>query len=211
MPSISLGCVWDGKVNVVSEASLRHPGYDYYAWVDIGMHASMPYAGIFRKHRGGAWPHPAKLAALPHDKVSISHSGLTCNKGKSNPFEFWHCAAATAFVVPAKILPDVHKLFYDTVEECIQFWRDGHTWRPAKGGEYGGYACMSEQMIFSVMARDHPDMFHFIGHGWGAIAANLTTDTVSFNNGMDRESTSGLIDFLNGEERSIEESARQKI
>lgn len=201
-PSISLGCIWNGKMGILSDAARRHPGYDLYAWVDIGMHASKAYVDTFRAHGDLPWPHPSKLAKLPLDKVSISHSGLNCDKMQDRPWEFWHCAAATAFVVPAQILPKVHKMFYEKLEQCIQFWSDGHTHAPEKGGTYGGYACLSEQMIMSVMARENPGMFHWIGHGWGAAAANLTTDKLIFQ-GAPSEQTE-LMDWLGS---SPEESA----
>ncbi|CAK0881534.1 unnamed protein product [Prorocentrum cordatum] len=170
-PSISLGCVWDGKISILSRAAVEHPDYDLYAWVDVGMHASGTSGEIFRGHGQKPWPHPKKLAMLPLDKISISHSGVNCNKMWNKPFEFWHCAAATAFVVPRSILFTVEKLFYSKLEDpprCIEHWQHHNkTYVERDETYFGGYGCLSEQMILSVIARENPELFNWVGHGWG--------------------------------------------
>jgi len=180
-PSISLGCVWDGKISVMARAARDHPDYDLYGWIDVGMHASGTSGAIFRQHHQQPWPHPKKLAMLPLDKISISHSGLNCNKMRKQPFAFWHCVAATAFVIPRSIIFEVERLFYNKLEECIAYWQNKDRVYLERGADYfGGFGCLSEQMLLSVMARDRPDLFNWVGHGWGRIAANLTTDAMDF-------------------------------
>jgi len=205
-PSISLGCVWDGKISILSRAAVEHPDYDLYAWVDVGMHASGTSGEIFRGHGQKPWPHPKKLAMLPLDKISISHSGVNCNKMWNKPFEFWHCAAATAFVVPRSILFTVEKLFYSKLEECIEHWQHHNkTYVERDETYFGGYGCLSEQMILSVIARENPELFNWVGHGWGKIAANLTTDAMNFaERGQGREDLFGWLasDDEEGEDSS---------
>lgn len=199
-PSVSLGCIWDGKVGILSRAMEEHPAYDLYAWVDIGMHADKRYMDTFKGHNQEPWPHPRKLALIPKDKVTISHSGINCDRYSDQPFKFWHCAAATTFVVPKAVLPWFHREFYKTLNECIQFWSDGHTSPNEKGDVFGGYGCLSEQMIMSIIARDSPNMFNWIGHGWGAAAANLTTDKITFSEAaMASNTTSDLFDWLSAD------------
>lgn len=165
----------------MTDAKKRHPGYDFYGWVDVGMHASGVYAPIFRGHGDKPWPHPNKLKQLPKDKITISHSGIDCNKMEDKPWQFWHCAAATAFVVPKGMMDKVNRMFYSTLDKCMKFWSDGHTHSPVRGGVYAGYPCLSEQMIMSVMARENPDLFNWMGHGWGAAAADLTAEQRIFD------------------------------
>mmetsp|Transcript_102131 Transcript_102131/g.266526 ORF Transcript_102131/g.266526 Transcript_102131/m.266526 type:complete len:353 (+) Transcript_102131:94-1152(+) len=180
-PSISLGCVWDGKISVLSRAAREHPDYDLYAWVDVGMHASGTSRDVFRSHDRKPWPHPKKLAMLPLDKISISHSDVNCKQHWNEPFSFWHCAAATAFVVPRSLVSTLEKLFYRKLQECIEYWehRD-RVYIESDNASFGGYGCLSEQMILSVIARNQPRLFNWVGQGWGRIAANLTTDAMDF-------------------------------
>jgi hypothetical protein len=180
-PSISLGCVWDGKISILSRAAVEYPDYDLYAWVDVGMHASGSSGVIFRHHDQKPWPHPKKLAMLPLDKISISHSGANCNRMRNHPFEFYHCAAATLFVIPRSILFEVEKLFYDKLHECVEFWQHhDKAYYERDDAYFGGFGCLSEQMILSVIARDRPELFNWVGHGWGKIAANLTIEAMDF-------------------------------
>merc|ERR1740121_1101741 len=150
-PSISLGCVWDGKISILSRAAREHPDYDLYAWVDVGMHASGTSRDVFRSHDRKPWPHPKKLAMLT-----------------------------------------LEKLFYRKLQECVEYWehRD-RVYIEGDNAYFGGYGCLSEQMILSVIARNQPRLFNWVGQGWGRIAANLTTDAMDF-----AERDSGAEDIL---------------
>lgn len=164
VPGISLGCIWNGKIGMLPRAARAHPEYAFYGWLDIGMHAMKKHWVTFRNHSGHPWPHPNKLALLPTSAVSASHSWQP-NCKMCQPWEFCYCFAATTFIVPRGIIFEVEELFYQKMEECIAY----------HNGTANGYPCLSEQVIMSQVVRERPDLFNWIGIGWGAITAELTT------------------------------------
>lgn len=182
-PSISLGCIWDGKMSLIARTAEKHPGYKFYAWLDVGMHA-YKYA-IIKKHGGRPWPDAAKLAALPTDRVSVDRT-FECAKCKRGDWDnFCHCIAATSILVPGSMVKEVSDLFYGMMEECFE---------QAKN-KASGWTCISEQHILTQMHKERPGLFNFVDKGYGSMAADLVTQMYE-NHG----SESALFDALTGAE-----------
>lgn len=183
MPSVTLGCVWDGKFSLIGRTAREHPEYGWYAWLDIGMHSGPALEKLFIDWGDKPWPNPEKLKQLPRDKISASRTFAcqTCKEGQYVPF--CHCVAATAFIIPAEIVHEVVDLFYSTLEKCLKDTE----------GRDEGYPCMSEQVIMTQMEMQRPGLYNFIGKGYGDIAGKMTTELANY--GM---SESSLFDFLSG-------------
>lgn len=178
-PSISLGCIWDGKMSLIAKTAKKHPGYKFYAWLDVGMHA---YKFEIIKHHGGRpWPDAAKLASLPSNRVSVDRT-FECAKCKLGDWDnFCHCIAATAMLVPSSMVQEVSDFFYQKMEECFE---------QAKT-KTSGYTCISEQHILTQMQLARPGLFNFVDKGYGSMAADLVTQMYQTH-----DSESALFDML---------------
>jgi len=185
-PSISLGCIWDGKMSLIARTADKHPGYKFYAWLDVGMHA-YKYE-VIKKHGGRPWPDAAKLATLPTDRVSVDRT-FECAKCKRGDWDnFCHCIAATSILVPGSMVKEVSDLFYRLMEECFE---------QAKG-KTSAYTCISEQHILTQMHKEKPGLFNFVDKGYGSMAADLVTQMYESHG-----SESALFDMLTGEEEGV--------
>lgn len=200
--NIAVGCIWDGKVSLLSHAAASFPFYDFYAWIDVGMHASLNFRSVFTSHGSSPWPAENKLLSLSRVKITVSQSNHDCHKLPSEPFEPLHCIAGTSYVVPKVLLGRLHMQFYKILSECYNFWKDGHKHvvkldEPSgeNGIDNGGYACLSDQIILSQLWKRDPTLFTFTTkNGYGAVAANLTTPALRFAKG--KENDQSLFEYL---------------
>lgn len=166
MHSITLACIWDGKFSLVAQSARKHPGYAWYAWLDIGMHGGPEMDKVFKAWGAKPWPSASKLAMLPRDKISASRTASCLNFEQGRYLPFGHCVAATAYIIPGHMVEEVAALFYEQLELCLETQRD----------QDESYPCLSEQVIMSHMEVARPGLYNFIGRGYGTIAGNLTSD-----------------------------------
>lgn len=160
VPSVAMGCIWSGKFVMLSKAARRHKGYEYYAWLDVGVHADR-YDVVQRKDQG-PWPNPAKLAQLPKDKISISRTG-SCSECELNNFTTCHCLSPTTIIVPGSMVGDVADTYFNKLAQCMR-----NTTSPR-------YVCLSEQVILTHMMLENPDMFNVVGTGEDRMFHDLTS------------------------------------
>lgn len=166
MHSITLACIWNGKFSLVAQSARKHPGYAWYAWLDIGMHGGPEMDKVFNAWGNKQWPSASKLAKLPRDKISASRTGQ-CNQFEQGKYlPFGHCIAATAYIIPSHMVEEVVALFYEQLELCFKTQMD----------QDEAYPCLSEQVIMSHMEVARPGLYNIIGKGYGTIAGNLTSD-----------------------------------
>lgn len=172
VPSVELGCIWNGKFSMLMQSMKEHPDYDHYIWMDVGIHD--PKAHVLLKHankRDKLFPNPSTLERLPKDKMTVTHSYRT-HKGYTSckectEWKYCHCVAGTAYSVPKSLLPQMDDLFSQYLRQCFEDTRGADT----------SYTCMSDQVVLSRIARDHPDLFEFVdGPGYGAVATYLVSD-----------------------------------
>jgi len=185
MPSISLGCVWDGKFSLIGRTAVTHPDYGWYRWLDIGMHGGQALENKFVDWGSKPWPNPERLRTLPRDKITASRTFAcqTCKEGQYMPF--CHCLAATAFIVPREIVLDVVRFFYDTLEKCLADVE----------GRDDGFPCMSEQVIMTQMELRRPGLYNIIGKGYGDVAGKMISEFADLGGG-----DSWLVDWLSGDD-----------
>ncbi|CAK0862657.1 unnamed protein product [Prorocentrum cordatum] len=184
MHSITLACIWDGKFSLVGRSFRKYPGYDWYAWLDIGMHGGAEMDKNMLAWGNKPWPSASRLAKLPTDKISASGTGY-CGNFKEGDYRFGHCVAATVWVIPARIVEDVVALFYEELEKCFRITKD----------QDESYQCLSEQVIMTHMEVSRPGLYNFIGKGYGTgIMNNFTTDLAELDGPSDLFSWLGAED-----------------
>lgn len=157
VPSVQLGCIWDGKPSLLRQSAHEHPEYDWYAWLDVCMgHGDIPF-----RHGERLWPSSERLQTLPKDRITVSlsneHMCETCRAG----WTYCHCLAGTAFVVPKPLVDRLANKFSQKVDACLQSF---------SSSEDGAYICMSDQVIMTKLFLDEPDMFSIGSSGYGAVA-----------------------------------------
>mmetsp|Transcript_20849 Transcript_20849/g.54659 ORF Transcript_20849/g.54659 Transcript_20849/m.54659 type:complete len:342 (-) Transcript_20849:159-1184(-) len=188
MHSITLACIWDGKFSLVGRSFRKYPGYDWYAWLDIGMHGGPEMERNMNAWGNRPWPSASRLAMLPTDKISASRTSNCGNFKEGVYIPFGHCIAATAYIIPAKIVQEVVELFYEQLYKCLLITRD----------QDESYPCLSEQVIMTQMEMARPGLYNFIGKGYGTgIMNNLTTDLAELGG------TSDLFTFLGAEDGEV--------
>jgi hypothetical protein len=176
MHSVTLACIWDGKFGLIGRSARKFPGYDWYAWLDIGMHGGPEMERNMNAWGNKPWPSPSRLAMLPTDKISASQTSSCGNFKEGVYIPFGHCIAATAYIIPAKIVQEVVELFYEQLYKCLLITRD----------QDESYPCLSEQVIMTQMEMARPGLYNFIGKGYGTgIMNNLTTDLAELGGASD--------------------------
>jgi len=173
-------------MSLIAKTAAKHPGYKFYAWLDVGMHAYK--FEIIKNHGGRPWPNAEKLAALPANRVSVDRT-FECDKCKLGDWDrFCHCIAATSMLIPGSMVKEVSDLFYSKMEECFDQAKNKTT----------AYTCISEQHILTQMHLTRPGLFNFVDKGYGSMAADLVTQMYQGDG-----SQSALFDMLTTEEGEV--------
>ena len=140
VPSAELGMIWHEKIHCMKLAK----DYD-----ENNNHSTEFYvwadAGVctYRDRK----PPSARLNLkdinhLPHDKLCYSYVE-----------EDYHNFAATVLVMHRNIIDTIHEKYY----ECLQ----------KVGSMYNDYRCGSDQVIHTVLLKEHPELYHKISYGYG--------------------------------------------
>lgn len=144
VPTDDVGRIWISKPAMMNRAAnVNVYNTSWFAWVDAGI---TPY-----RHApppAERWPREDLLRSLPIDKVIYSGT-----------HDSYHDFAGTAFMYHGSIAALVLQRFGETLERCrseIDDWR-----------------CGNDQYLFTQMREAHPDMFHRIGNGYGAVVVML--------------------------------------
>jgi hypothetical protein len=136
VPSSELGMIWQEKLNLLTLAS-QFVNKPFLAWIDAG--------NAFYRNR---FPPSSKewsskvISTLPLDKISYCYVK-----------EDYHSFAATAFIIPKKMLPLLDELFYNEYEIAKKEIND---WR-----------CGSEQFLWTRLREKYPSLFHIMSYGYG--------------------------------------------
>jgi len=163
VPSVELGCIWDGKPGLLARSAHQHSGYKWHAWVDVCMgHGVIPFP-----HGLSAWPSSQRLHELPDDMVTVSYSGQNNCEDCRDGWTYCHCIAGTAFVVPDAMVEDFASNFSQKVDACLATFDQKNI---------GAYVCLSDQVILTKLMLDNPELFFFSSFGYGAVATSFLTD-----------------------------------
>lgn len=161
VPTVDLGCIWDGKVGLLERSARSNPDYLWHAWFDVCMgHGDVPFP-----HDNSPWPGLERLQKLPKDKITVSYSGQNeceqCRQG----WNYCHCLAGTVFVVPTAMVQHAAANFSRKVNECLDNF--------ATSESIGGYVCLSDQVIFTKLYLESPQLFFVSSSGYGAVATSF--------------------------------------
>jgi len=163
VPSVELGCVWDGKPGLLARSARQHSGYKWHAWVDVCMgHGVVPFP-----HGSAPWPSSQRLHELPEDMITVSYSGQNGCEECREGWTYCHCIAGTAFVVPDALVEDFASNFSQKVDACLAAFDQEDT---------GAYVCLSDQVVFTKLMLENPQLFFFSSAGYGSVATSFLTD-----------------------------------
>lgn len=140
VPSAELGKIWHEKIHLMKLVKDKHdcPSAEFYIWCDAG-------ACVYRDDP----PPPVRLNlkdihSLPHDKFCYSDPMLV---------DDYHNFSGTVYIIHRDMIDRIYELFHEYVDVCNEMYDD---WR-----------CGSDQVIFTEMMKDYPDLFYKLSEGYG--------------------------------------------
>ena len=151
-PSTELAMIWNEKLFLVERAARINPySSEFFMWVDAGIcvYRDTPPPSI-------PFPNPIKLSAMPKDKFIFTSTRDTEFKLEYVGTHLEHYVAGTAFLLHYSIIPRFIKLYKESLERYTA---------PDK--------IIYDQIIFTYIYADHPELFHNAGYGYGNLIPML--------------------------------------
>ena len=148
-PSQELNMIWNEKLFLVQRAARLNPfGSEWFAWVDAGIctyRTSPPSPAT--------WPAQSKMKHLPKNKLifTTSRSPLLSRYLASGK-RYYHSIAGTAYLVHNSSVDQFATLYDSYLSRYV----------PTRATTY------TDQVILTLLYKDRPDLFHRLGHGYGA-------------------------------------------
>jgi hypothetical protein len=149
-PSAELNLIWNEKIFMLGRAAEINPyKSDFFCWVDAGV-------CLYRNQHPppSVFPNPDKLAKLPTDKFIYS-SSEEYNPHLVNQHTYYHHVSGT-YVLPRGIINDFAKLYQ---EYLVRLLDKNNIW--------------TEQVVLTHIYKDHPHLFHKLGHGYAQVISWL--------------------------------------
>jgi len=153
-PSAELNMIWNEKIFLMRRAAALNPfNTDWFAWVDAGICAYRSSPPPDRP-----WPTPSKLARLSKEKLHFTTSDSPrFDPRRVSPTSYYHAFAATAYILHASAINYFATLYDSYLTRFV----------PKRGTIY------TEQVIWTYILAEHPDLFASLGHGYGAAVSLL--------------------------------------
>lgn len=150
-PSVELNLIWNEKIILLEKAYQWNPyKSDWFCWIDAGIccyrDAKPPLA---------SFPNLVTLAKMPTNRIIYSASA-TKDPARIHRTSYWHHFAGTAYMIHKSILSTIYKLYKVYADKLIDtnnFWTD--------------------QVIWSHIEKDNPELFHKVCDGYGDIIPYL--------------------------------------
>jgi hypothetical protein len=138
VPSVELGKIWHEKIHLMKLVKDNSPPTEFYIWCDAG-------ACVYRDSP----PPPVRLNlknihSLPSDKFCYSDPMLEND---------YHNFSGTVYIIHRNMVDRIYELFQEYVMVCTDMYND---WR-----------CGSDQVIFTEIMKDYPDLFYKLSEGYG--------------------------------------------
>ena len=153
-PSKELNMIWNEKLFLIQKAAALNPfKSEFFAWVDAGV-------TIYRKRPPptGPFPNKSKLQKLPKDKLVFSASvPAKFNAAAVGPTNYYSFISGTAFMLHASIIDMFVTEYSHYLEKYV----------PQRCNVF------TDQVIFTYMYKDRPELFHSLGVGYGYMLALL--------------------------------------
>lgn len=159
VPTVELGCIWDGKPGLLARSAQDQPGYAWYLWQDV----CMGHGEIAFNHSSAPWPSPERIQQLPQNRITVSYSEENRCEDCRGHWRYCHCLAGTSFVVPGAMVMQFAGNFSKKVAECLEAFAFVDT---------GAFVCLSDQVIMTKMLLDNPDVFFISSSGYGSVVTS---------------------------------------
>lgn len=147
-PSKELNCIWNEKIFFMQKAKNINPfKSDFFIWVDAGICS-------FRDTKPPLeyFPNFNKVKDLPNDKfIFTSSQNKNFEMEKVGSYNYHYISGA--FCVNIRIIDEVCELY--------KTYLDLHV--PKKDNLY------TDQVMYTLIYKDKPELFYKIGHGYGKI------------------------------------------
>ena len=148
-PSKELSMIWNEKVFFVKKASdINIFNTEYFAWVDAGIciyRDSAPPTDVF--------PSPGKVSGLPKDKFIFTSSNTVFQKEFVERGIYYHFISAGIFIMHKSFIDE----FTDLYKQYIDYLLPKGNW------------IYTEQVVFTIMYYNMPQLFHRMADGYGNI------------------------------------------
>lgn len=152
VPSKELGLIWLEKMYLLQEASYLNPyNAEWFMWIDAGI-SILRENNIINEKK---FPNENKLYLLSKTQINYSSSDFDLPQEGILNWEYTHAISAGCFVLHKDIINNMVNIFYQYLHKCIT--------------ETDSYVCYSEQIIFTRMIKEHPELFNKIASGYGSI------------------------------------------
>ena len=149
-PSIELNLIWNEKIFMLRKAAKLNPyDSDFFCWVDAGV-------CLYRNQSPPTTPFPNldRLAQLPNDKFIYS-SSQHYQPHRVNRNTYYHHVSGT-YVLSRNIIDSFSKLYLEYLEKLVDL---DNIW--------------TDQVVLTHIYKDHPELFHRLGHGWAQVISWL--------------------------------------
>ncbi len=157
VPSIDVGLIWLNKLEMVKIASeINEFGSNWFIWMDAGLASLRDVKQTTNQ--------PFRFDKLDFQKFNpekIYYGESEPNEITSGVWEYKHNVQGTFFIIHKSSIFRFYQLFQDYFNRCIS--------------QVNNYICLSDQIIWSHIKVDNPDIFEKICDGYGCIvnATNL--------------------------------------
>jgi hypothetical protein len=145
VPSEELGKIWHEKIHLMKKVkNMDNEKRQFYVWVDAGI-------CVFRdKAPPNSRLNLKDINSLPHDKLCYS------DPGDGNEI---HNFSGGVLIMHRDMVDKIYDLYMEHLSKCDEKFND---WR-----------CGIDQVIFTEMMKDRPDMFLKIASGYGMSLVKL--------------------------------------
>jgi hypothetical protein len=151
-PSAELNIIWNEKIFLIEKAKqLNIFNTDFFAWIDAGV---CTYR--YRSPPSGPFPNTDKLSCLPKNKILFTSSiepVFNPNKLQNSNYHF----ISGTYIIHIDIIDTVVSLYKEYIHKYMEPTR-----------------IYTDQVILTYIYRDHPHLFHQVGHDYGAILTILS-------------------------------------
>jgi hypothetical protein len=152
VPSVELSLIWHEKIFLMEEVARMNPfRTEWFAWLDAGISCYRD-----RAPPPTVWPKKEKVEKLPTDKLIFtapSSAGFVHNFGKS----YYHYVTGTFMATGEFLCEKYARLYQQYLDNLLPHC----SWRYV------------DQVVHTHIYRDHRDLFHCIGVGYGGVATLL--------------------------------------
>jgi len=151
-PSAELNMIWNEKIFLIEKAKqLNIFNTNFFAWMDAGI-------CTYRDTAPPLTPFPCrdKLILLPNHKFLFTSSDNPQFEPTKVENDYYHFISGT-YILYIDIIDTIVSLYKEYIHKYIE---PTHIY--------------TDQVILTYIYRDHPHLFHQVGHGYGEIVIILS-------------------------------------